>query len=438
MTKQAHYIAALEIGSSKIVGAIAKKNEANEGGITVMHIVQERTINSVRYGNIQNIDGTRNCISRIIQQLEFEVNGKIEEIYVGVGGRSVHSETHQVSRTIPADSVISADIIKEIDKEARLLPTGEYSIFDALPSTFLVDKKSVINPVGAVGSSIQAHYSLVLGKTSIIKLNLQRVLDTGGYRKNNIVTALALAETVLTAEERDLGCVLVDMGAETTTISIYRHHALVYLITLPLGGRNITRDVMSLGVTEEKAENIKLSMITRQNNQSVIMVDGLRSDTVAEYIKMRVDEIVANINQQIINSGMSETDIRTIVVTGGASQQDGFKAALAETTKHDVREAQAPFDIRFNTITNPNIAELLPLLSILLKASHLSQNSCVRLNMPEEGPIINTPLVSTLANTPMDDEEPVKIPVSPKKPGFFRNLADRAKSILSEGTEDNF
>ena len=136
-------------------------------------------------------------------------------------------------------------------------------------------------------------FNLIVGKNQI-KLNLKRIIEERLELKikDYMPTALCVAEQVLTQEERQLGCVLVDFGAETITISIYKNEALTYLFTIPLGSRNITRDITSLNMVEESAENLKKTIgdaINTNSESGLISTEGVSAKDVGDYIVARSD-----------------------------------------------------------------------------------------------------------------------------------------------------
>jgi cell division protein FtsA len=253
--KKSQYIVALEIGSSKIVGAIAEKS--SDGFLNVRYLQEEKHLNCVRYGIVQNVENIKSIVNRILKNLEGMIDGRITQVYMGVGGRSLHSIVSEVNRSVDTTVAITKELIDRIIREATSNPIRNHDTVDIVPRTYYVDKVETPNPVGQFGSSIKIKVNLIVAKPAL-KLNLNRLMTFGVPVKDYIVTPLAVGEQILSESARELGCMLVDMGAETTTVSIYKNKALIYLNTLPLGGRNLTRDVMNgLNVLEETAENVK-------------------------------------------------------------------------------------------------------------------------------------------------------------------------------------
>ena len=334
------YIVALEIGSSKIVGAIAEKTSA--GYLSVKHLQEERHLNSVRYGIVQNVENIKSSVNRILKNLEGMVDGRITQVYMGLSGRSLHSIVSEVNRSVGSTEPITKELIDRIIHEATSTPIRNHDTVDIVPRAYYVDKQETPNPVGIFGSSIKIKVNLIVAKPSL-KLNVNRLMTFGVPAKDYIVTPLAVAEQILSESDRELGCMLLDMGAETTTVSIYKNKALIYLVTLPLGGRNLTRDVMNgLNVLEETAENVKKNINNPLDppNVSNVTIEGVSAKDAANYISARTGEIIANINQQLADAGISSSDIQSIVLIGGSAHLGGLQQKIEDTIKVKVRKPE--------------------------------------------------------------------------------------------------
>ena len=204
------YIVALEIGSSKIVGAIAEKTSA--GYLSVKHLQEERHLNSVRYGIVQNVENIKSSINRILKNLEGMVDGRITQVYMGVSGRSLHSIVSEVNRSVGSTEPITKELIDRIIHEATSTPIRNHDTIDIVPRTFYVDKVETINPVGQFGSSIKIRVNLIVAKPSL-KLNLNRLMTFGIPVKDYIVTPLAVAEQILSESDRR-GLAAGELGAQ--------------------------------------------------------------------------------------------------------------------------------------------------------------------------------------------------------------------------------
>ena len=121
--EQNQYIVAFEIGSSKIVGAIAEKSQS--GMVSVIHLVEEKLNNCVRYGIVQNVENVKSSINRMLKNLEDRAAGRITEIYVGMSGRSLHSVVKENSRAIDATKPITPETVDSIIREVAREPVKE-------------------------------------------------------------------------------------------------------------------------------------------------------------------------------------------------------------------------------------------------------------------------------------------------------------------------
>lgn len=431
------YIVALEIGSSKIVGAIAEKTSA--GYLSVKHLQEEKHLNSVRYGIVQNVENIKSSINRILRNLEGMVDGRITQVYMGVGGRSLHSSVSEVNRSVGSAEPITRELIDRIIHDATSTPIRNHDTVDIVPRAFYVDKVETTNPVGQFGSSIKIKVNLIVAKPAL-KLNLNRLMTFGVPVKDYIVTPLAVADQILTDSDRELGCMLVDMGAETTTVAIYKNGALIFLNTLPLGGRNLTRDVMNgLNVLEETAENVKKNINNPldPSNVSDVVIEGVSARKAANYIAARTGEIIANINQQLADAGVSADGIQSIVLIGGGAHLGGLQQKLEETIKVKVRMGQNPTTL--NILNNEiNRMEYIEVFSLLAKAADLIPmgETCIELNKYEDGPVMD----GTTSRQPQNQEparpkSPEQQPKEPKPKKPWSKWAERLKGLMTE--DDN-
>lgn len=427
--EQNQYIVALEIGSSKIVGAIAEKSAS--GLISVNHLAEERLSNCVRYGCVQNVENIKSSINRIIHELERSIDGRVTQVFVGISGRSLHSEMTEENRGLDSQKSITQETITSIIREAARKQVKSYETIDIVPCTYYVDKAETTEPVGQFGSSIKIKANLIVAKPQL-KLNLDRVMSFGIKARDYIVTPLAVGREVLKDSEISLGVMLVDIGAETTTVSIYKGGALTYLMTLPMGGRNITRDIMNgANVLEETAEQVKKNINNPldPNNVDIIDIEGVKSSDASNYIAARVGEIIANIKQQIEYAGMNDDDIRTVVLIGGTVAMPGLPQKVEEILKIKVRLGQYPqtLNITNHAINKP---EYIQVFSLLARGADMMSRgeTCVERHSYE------SPMVPPQApEAPVVPPQPE--PSKPHKRSFIEKLRDKAKEFFTEDEE---
>lgn len=442
--KQKQHIVAIEIGSSKVVGAVAQIDDSR---IVVEHLEEEAQINCVNYGCVQNVENIKSCINHILRKIENVIEGTVTQVFVGLSGRSLHSEASEVNRSIDATQAIKQTTIESIMRETSRNNVKRYETIEAVPRAFYVDKMLVTtnDPVGQYGSSIKIKFNMIVANSNLT-LNLNRV--TNALNPKNITTVLAMGQHILTTEEKRLGCMLVDMGAETTTVAIYKGGMLVYVNTLPLGGRNLTLDIANgLGVLEETAERVKKNINNPLDLAQVdsIVMENINAREAANYINARTGEIIANINKQLEYAGTSASEIQTIVLTGGAAQLKGINKKLEETTKMAVRMANMPSNIFFNC-NRANDRRYVQLMAIIAEAARIidPMDTCVKLHdfNPDGGDFTtNTGQDPVIEEKPAEPKQPTgHKPNKPQKKStsWLKNLRDRVeKALTTEGEDDD-
>ena len=381
------YIVAFEIGSSKIRGAVGVVD--NSGVVDVIAVEEEKLTDRVRYGCIQNVD-VANAIDTVVERLQAypAVEPRtITGVYVGLGGRSLTSTMVDVSMQLPVETEITEPIITELKKRAASTTDPDRDTVDVVPVRFTVDNKTQTSPVGTFGQSLSAR-ATVLSCSPQIKRILRRVItDRLGLNINGYITRpLAEAAMVLTEDERRLGCMFVDFGAETTTVSVYRGGAPVYVATLPIGSRNITLDLIALNYIEERAEEIKKvsgnALAVDAARRGKGYAEGIDYTDINNYVHARADEIVANIIAQIEYAGVTAADLPGgIVIVGGGARLRGFNELLQQQSKLPVRQGAPSASVR---ITDGSIhgTEMVDVISVLVAASRMPEAECLT-PMPE-------------------------------------------------------
>ncbi len=431
------YIAAVEISSSKIIAAVGKTSGA--GQLDVIAVEQENCVDGVRYGIIQNLEETALMTARIINRLEQRPGvapRKIKSVFVGRSGRSLRNIPTEVSINLPDDTEITDDIINRLRSDAlRTAIDNSLEVVDAVPRIYKIGKSETHSPKGAVGNCIHATYDLVVCRPEL-KRNIKRTLTDKLHIETEafVVTALATGHLILTPDEKRLGCMLVDMGAETTTVTIYRKGSLCYFATIPLGGRNITRDITSLNVLEVKAEEMKLTSgnaIARESTSS-LNINGVKLSDISNLVVARAEEIVANVVEQMEYAGLKESDLPGgIICIGGGSRLQGIPDLLSQQADLPVRRGQLPAYVRIDDINAVN-SEISQVVSVLYAGATLSNRECLEIPARQEIPEIGTKPAPEVA---VEDVEPAE-----KKPGrtgrLFNSITERITRLFGN-PDDN-
>ena len=319
------FIVAIELGSSKMTGIAGQKNL--DGSITVLATVEENSSSCIRKGVIYNIDKTCQCLTSIIKKLKNILKQDITQVYVGVGGRSIRSLKNVIVKDLPGASIISQDMINELMDINRNMTYPDQEILDAATQEYKIDNQYQIDPVGIQCSHLEGIFLNILWRKNFYN-NINTCFENANISIAEMYLApLAMADSVLTDSEKRAGCMLVDLGADTTTVSVYYKGILRHLSVIPLGGNNITKDLTCLQLEDADAEKMKLkyakaytdiSNIDPTLNYSVDKDRTIESKKFIEIVEARVEEIVENAWFQVPVE-FSDKLMGGIILTGGGS-----------------------------------------------------------------------------------------------------------------------
>ena len=335
------FIVAIELGSTNIIGVAGKKNI--DGSISILSVIKEDSTSCINKGVVYNIDKTVQCLTNIIKRLETSLKAKVAQVYVGVGGQSIRSVKNTLIKELPLDTVVTLDMVNELMDENRNMTYPTQEVLDAITQEYKVDAQYQLDPVGIQCTRLEANLLNILWKKSFYR-NLNKCFDNAGIAIAEMYLApLALADSVLTDVEKRVGCVLVDLGAETTTVSVYYRNILRHLAVIPLGGNNITIDIASLQMDDENAEKMKRKYASAYTDSKDIdenlkySIDEDRqvdSKTFIEIVEARLEEIIKNVWYQV-PSEYTDKLLGGFIITGGVSNMKNIEKAFKQHTGVD-------------------------------------------------------------------------------------------------------
>ena len=331
-------IVAIELGSSKMTGIAGRKNL--DGSIQVLALVKEDSSTFIRKGVVYNIDKTAQCLTTIINKLQKQLKRTITQVYVGVGGQSIRSIRNVIAKDLSNDTVVTQEMVVELMDANRNVVYPDQEILDAAVQEYKVDSQYQLDPVGIQCNRIEGNFLNILQRKSFYK-NLNMCFEAAGINIAELYLApLALADSVLTETEKRSGCALVDMGADTTTVSVYSKNILRHLAVIPLGSNNITKDIASLQMEENEAEKLKLKYASAYTDNSEIdnnmkySIDNDRqveSRKFIEIVEGRLEEIIANVWCQVPEEYCDKL-LGGIILTGGGSNMKNIETAFQNYT----------------------------------------------------------------------------------------------------------
>ena len=389
------FIVAIELGSSKVTGIAGKKNL--DGSISVLAVVKEDSSSFIRKGSVYNINQTVQCVANIVKKLSTSLKAEIARVYVGAGGQSLRGVKNVIVKDLPGDTVVSQDMVNELMDMNRGMSYQDAVILDAVPQEYKVDHQLQVNPVGIQCVRLEGNFLNILWRKTFYR-KLYECFDMAGVQIAELYPSpLALADSVLTDAEKRSGCVLVDLGADTTTVSVYYKNILRHLSVIPLGGGNITRDITSLQLDDAAAERLKLSYACAftdnpEADNKLVRIDADRSVEMgkfAEIVEGRLQEIIENVKCQVPDAYI-ERLLGGIVLTGGGSNMRGIDKAFANNL-HIEKVRIAKFVRQSVTSSNADITAHNGMMNSVLALLAKGEMNCAGEEKPEKADLFAEP-----------------------------------------------
>ena len=422
------FIVAIELGSSKMTGIAGMKNL--DGSISVLAVVKEDSSSSIiRKGMVYNIDKTAQCLTNIVRKLQTQLKTEITQVYVGVGGQSIRSVRNVIIKNLPEGSTVTGTMVNELEDANRSKVYTDQEILDAAVQEYRVDSQLQLDPVGIQCTQLEGNYLNILQRKAFFK-KLNQCFENAGISVAEFYLApLALADSVLTEAEKRSGCALVDIGADTTTVSVYSKNVLRHLAVIPLGGNNITHDIASLQMEESEAEKMKLkyaSAYTDNNdidNALKLPIDQDRqveSRKFVEIVEGRLEEIIENVWYQIPNDYYDKL-LGGIILTGGGANMKNIEKAFQNHTHID-KIRIAKFVTQTINSTNDDIKSHNGMMNTVLGLLAKGELNCAG------GPYDpNGNLFGSTKPTPANDQRPAR-QASETPAGVVRSEAEKQKA----------
>ncbi|RRQ47843.1 cell division protein FtsA [Maribacter algicola] len=351
--EQGNYSVGLDIGTTKIVAIIGRKNEY--GKIEILGIGKSKSL-GVHRGVVNNITQTIKSIQQAVEQAETNSGLKIGSVVVGIAGQHIRSLQHSdyITRKDSEEVINEDDLDSLVNQVYKLIMLPGEEIIHVLPQEYKVDGQTEIKePIGMYGGRLEANFHVVVGQVSSIK-NVGRCIKSAGLDLGNItLEPLASADAVLSMEEKEAGVALIDIGGGTTDLAIFKDGIIRHTAVIPFGGGVITEDIKEgCSIIEKQAESLKVRFGSawpgENKDNEIVSIQGLRGrepkeitlKNLSKIIHARVVEIIEQVYVEIKNYGHDEQKkklIAGIVLTGGGSQLKHLKQLVEYITGMDTR-----------------------------------------------------------------------------------------------------
>ncbi|NMC42056.1 MAG: cell division protein FtsA [Bacteroidales bacterium] len=350
MSRKQEYVAAIDIGTTKIVAIVGTRNE--NGKIEILGISRAPS-KGVKRGVVLNIEETVNAISTTVEDVKRRSGIDFSEVFVGIAGQHIKSMKSRgyIMRDNYDDEITKDEIFRLIGDMHKIhIDIGE-EIIHVIPQNFIVDNEAgVKSPIGMCGRRLEANFHIVIGQVAAAK-NIEKCIRKAGLTvKDMILEPLASSDACLTDDEKEAGVVLVDIGGGTTDIAVYYDNIIRHTAVIPFGGNVITNDIKEgCAILHRHAEQLKIQYGSALGelapDDKVVSIPGISGRdpkeisfrSLAYIIQSRMEEIIDAINFEIQNSGVADKLAAGMVVTGGGAMLKDLSHLMKFKTGMDVR-----------------------------------------------------------------------------------------------------
>lgn len=385
MTQETIY-AVVDFGSYEIRGMIAQKSE--EGKVSPISYAVEPSGNAIRNGRIYNIDEATQKLRTILKQLNEDLpdNIEIKRLYAGVGAMSLATRSVSLTHRMEKEEgeEISQEHLDLLNQQIKEQHFDGYDVLSVPTPDYVVDGKQENHPKSILCKEFVAHYRPIIARSSVLR-SVKTVIEDRLHLSlaGILINPLAEASVMLSDDEKTLGVAHVNIGAGCSSVAIYKNNLLKLLRVIPLGGRNVSKDLCALRLVYAEAEELKKSkasvLLDVDSKESVVVrsVDGFSERSLSQleinrYAQARMQEITANIMRIVTEFDSSSRLSGGMVVSGGALQLKGY-----------AREIQNEFsfvrmgNVRADKVEDNNVMAYQESLRTVVGLVALASENCV-------------------------------------------------------------
>jgi len=397
MAKMNEYVAAIDLGTTKIVTLIGKKNPNGKFQIVSY---SKTSSTGIKRGVVLNIEETVASIQQTVEEVQTQSGIILSDVFVGIAGQHIRSIKNRgyINRDSFESEITTEDVQKLINDMYKIpIEVGE-EILHVLPQDFIVDNEPGVRPIGMMGRRLEANFHIVIGQTASAK-NIEKCVNRVGLKVNDLILEpLASAEAVLTEDEKEAGVVLVDIGGGTTDVAIFYDGIVRHTAVIPFGGNVITNDIKEgCSILFRQAESLKVQFGSALGDMApedkIVTIPGISGrepkeisfKSLAYIIQSRMEEIIDAVSFEIDNSGYAEKLSAGIVLTGGGALLRHLSQLVKFKTGFDVRIGYP--NEHLSADSNEDINQPMNSTAIGLILKGYDQLSSIQRQVEQENPV---------------------------------------------------
>lgn len=345
-------VAALDIGTAHTTALVAavQGDLPRAPTLRIMGVGRTRTM-GLRRGVVSDIEEATRSIRKAMEEATHVAGVTPESIYVGIAGEHVRAMSSAGVVAISGEEITRADVDRVNEVARAMAIPQDRELLHAIPQEYHVDKNlGIRDPVGMIGTRLETEmYLVTIGSSPA--MNLRKSVERAGYKTRELVLEpLASALAVLTEEEKELGVLLLELGAGTTDLAIFHEGKIRHLATIPYGGNAVTGDlVQGLGVTQADAEQLKevygCAYEPMVSQDELIAVPAtpthgerhLSRAIMSHIIHQRMDEVFELVQRDVKTAGYIGRLNGGMVITGGGAGLEGISELAGDVFGLGVR-----------------------------------------------------------------------------------------------------
>jgi cell division protein FtsA len=344
-------VAALDLGTTKVTGLVAEVQGDARSPVTRILGVGVERCNGVRRGVVRNIEETTRAITKAMRDAERMGGVEVGAAYVGIAGEHVAGQTSTGVVSVTGSEIRTGDVAR-VNEVASSVPLGkDHELLHAIPQDYLVDlQPGISEPIGMTGQRLDAQVYLVTVLSSVPQ-NLRKCVEGAGYQVAEFVLEpLGASLAVLTPDERELGCALVELGGGSTNVAIFQGGKIRHTGSLLCAGGHVTNDIVhGLQVSQQEAERLKerhgAAWEPLVPPGEVIELPGTPGQGVrtahrqvlAHIMRMRLQETLEFALDEMTRAGYHQRLPAGVVLTGGGALTPGLVELAREVFAMPVR-----------------------------------------------------------------------------------------------------
>ncbi len=347
-------IAGIDAGSSIIKVIVSEQNK--DGVINILGIGQKES-EGIRRGYITNIEDASKCIRAAIKMAEKASGLNIKKALVAIGGIGLGSiKSKGVVMISRADGeVTDYDVRRAVEQSESNLPNlNSRRIIHSIPLNFKLDNSMVIGrPSGMTGAKLEVETFFITSLNQHLADLIKTVEAAGTAVEDVVASPLALAEAILTKQQKEVGCILIDIGASTVSVIVFEENRPISLEVFPIGSNYITNDIaLGFQLPLEEAERIKIDYESAgvSNKKKLSDIVEARLSDIFDLIEAHLKKIN---RQEMLPGG--------VVLTGGGSNlfnlEDMTKSVLRLPVKIGTFSVKKEYSLKNIAVSSGNLKE---------------------------------------------------------------------------------